>query len=445
MATSRELKQLLSEPNEALAVEHKSWLDLRDDDDKARIAKAAIALANHGGGSIVLGFTPDVSNGGTLNSLQRPECIERYTQDNLNAAINRYSDPSIHCKLQFAIHDLTRVEHAIVVVPGDSNVPVMCKRSREGIITQQRCYIRKPGPKSEEPHTAAEWNAVLEKCLLRRRESMLDAMRTIIQGRMLEPTTDLSANALSEYMTGSVQRWNELKSSLPANSQARIPKGHYELGFQLLDVPSAPSFSELKRRMDEARRVRLTGWGPFVELHRPPYESTVKNNGLETWLGASDGSRVTDDSAHVDFWRVTLDGKMFLLRGYDEDAVSTIESGTVFDVTLPVWRVGEALLFLSRFALEYDEDPNIRIIVRYSGLSGRQLTSVTGRRYISPGRASADESLELTTEATAFQIKDNLVEILHALLLPLYERFGFFELPQQLVQEEVTGLRGGRF
>lgn len=49
------------------------------------------------------------------------------------------------------------------------------------------------------------------------------------------------------------------------------------------------------------------------------------------------------------------------------------------------------------------------------------------------------------TQATATQIDDNLVEILHAMLSPLYERFAFFELPLRLVQEEVERLRGGRF
>ena len=38
-------------------MELKNWLDLRGNrHDKATLAKAAMALANHGGGSILLGF-----------------------------------------------------------------------------------------------------------------------------------------------------------------------------------------------------------------------------------------------------------------------------------------------------------------------------------------------------------------------------------------------------
>jgi hypothetical protein len=48
-------------------------------------------------------------------------------------------------------------------------------------------------------------------------------------------------------------------------------------------------------------------------------------------------------------------------------------------------------------------------------------------------------------QVTARQIIDTLAEIVHPLLVPLYERFGFFELPMRLVSEELTRLRGGRF
>jgi hypothetical protein len=85
------------------------------------------------------------------------------------------------------------------------------------------------------------------------------------------------------------------------------------------------------------------------------------------------------------------------------------------------------------------------LICRYTGLSGRKLTSVTGRRMFSHQRVCRDDAIELSTQATAQQIDDNLVEILHPMLSPLYERFDFYELPLRLVQEEVERLRAGRF
>ena len=57
----------------------------------------------------------------------------------------------------FAEHPITGTEHAFVIVPGGMTVPVMSKRGSEGVIQPQRCYVRKPGPGSEEPFTAEEW------------------------------------------------------------------------------------------------------------------------------------------------------------------------------------------------------------------------------------------------------------------------------------------------
>jgi hypothetical protein len=59
MPTPDELRRLLDAPNETLAVEYKSWLSLADNAGRATLAKAAIALAHHGGGIIVLGMRGD--------------------------------------------------------------------------------------------------------------------------------------------------------------------------------------------------------------------------------------------------------------------------------------------------------------------------------------------------------------------------------------------------
>src|SRR4051794_14346894 len=99
MPTTAELQTLLQFPTEKLTVEYKSWLDLSDNPGKATLAKAAIALANEGGGVIVLGMREDTRQGGALGSQSRPQSIPRYNQDDINAAINRYADPKFHCEL----------------------------------------------------------------------------------------------------------------------------------------------------------------------------------------------------------------------------------------------------------------------------------------------------------------------------------------------------------
>jgi predicted HTH transcriptional regulator len=57
-ATARRLADLLVDPHETLDVELKEWLDITGNNDhKATLAKALIALANHSGGFVIFGFS----------------------------------------------------------------------------------------------------------------------------------------------------------------------------------------------------------------------------------------------------------------------------------------------------------------------------------------------------------------------------------------------------
>jgi hypothetical protein len=262
-----ELQILLQFPTEKPTVEYKSWLNLNESSGKAILAKAAIALASEGGGIIVLGMREDNTQGGALGSQPRPATLGRYSQDAVNAAINRYADPRFHCELAFATHPATNIEHGFVLVPGGTIVPVMSKRDCPGIIAAQRCYVRKPGPMTEEPFTAEEWRGVMERCLAARRESMLDAIRVIVQGHgtlLQAPGLD---SGLLQFEASAIERWARLLQDLPPDDDARIPLGHYEISFVILDAPSAGTAGELRHRMATAPgRNRQTSRQSFLGL-----------------------------------------------------------------------------------------------------------------------------------------------------------------------------------
>lgn len=443
MATEAELVRLLLVPNESLTLEYKSWLDLTGNHGRATLAKAAIALANEGGGIVILGMRP--AENAPLASEAMPAGTRRYDQDAINSAINRYADPEVHCELSFAIHPGTGVEHAFVVVPGGMTVPVMSTRDQQGEIMARRCYVRKPGPRSEEPITAEEWHKVLERCLHARRESMLDAIRLIVQGHPPAPPVAERA-ALTAFCEGAHRRWLQLVEPLPADDPGRMPLGYYRFCFEIIGVPPAANFVDLRNWMDDACRIKHTGWGPFVILNREDLAPRVVDDAIEVWLGAPEPERVlTRTPEHCDFWRASRSGLLYLQRGYDEDGSDRAPPGTLLDITLPIWRTGEALLYVSRLARQFGDNPAIFTRVSYTGLRNRELGDINRRITLRAGRRSADNEVSMETQATAVQIEDNVVEIVHTLLAPLYERFEFFELPRDLVAREVERMRRNRF
>lgn len=433
MASQQELLAFLTYPNETLSNEYKSWLDLSSNKGKATLAKAAIALANHGGGTIVLGMRGDGEE--KLQSKPRPEGLPRYSTDSVNAAINRYAEPSIHYDVSFEVHPETRVEHAFVHVP-PSTVPVMCTRLEEKVIQQNRVYIRKAGPKSEEPMTAEEWRTLFNRCIQAGRESMLDAIRIIVQGQPLVPIlpkTDL----LKDFTAESFERWKALTRNLPADAGARLSKGHYQLSFEILGVPKV-SLKEMLARLQQADQIQLTGWGPFVNIGRAPVGPHPVGDVIEAWMGYENEGRYGDH--HADFWRVDPRGLLYEIRGFEEDVTDKAKPGQVFDAIMPIWRVGETILYVGRLARTYDGDTEIRIRGEYSGLKQRRIGTIFDPMYSVRRGLSMTDRKVLETNVSVRQIEENLAEVLHGFLAPLYEQFDFSSLSPDIVAAELRRL-----
>ncbi len=448
MASREDLLPLITEPREDLAYEYKYWLDLtsKDHRDKAKLAKAAIALANHGGGFIVIGFE---DQGQTLESRPRPEKIPEITQDSVNEAIRRYADPEFHCEVYEVPHPDTGVSHTVVAVPGNT-VPVMSKQGYrykdKDVIAKNSYYIRKPGPRSEQPQTAEEWRTLLNRCVRSNRDEMLEAIRSIVTGRV--ETQDSRPNALDDlqdYRTAAHSRWEELVSNEPDSSPARFPHGYYEMAFSLIGATSASNLSELRDRLREAGRINLSGWPPFLHSSRQaPYS---REDFVEAWLGEIDrNGRRSQQSYFYDFWRASLNGQLYTVRAYFEDEPDN-DPGHVFYTSTPVLRIGEGLLFASRFAETFEEVDQIAVHCRFMGLEGRYLASdepITPlNTFLHRHYTSSTNEVILKGQITQQQVQDNLAEFLHPLLQPLYEKFNFFRLSFDRVAEELQRLRRG--
>ena len=69
------------------------------------------------------------------------------------------------------------------------------------------------------------------------------------------------------------------------------------------------------------------------------------------------------------------------------------------------------------------------MIVEWSGLEGRELAHLEGRRMIFGGHASHQNVFRNTLSVRADQISDGLPELVGQLVTPLYELFDFFRTP----------------
>lgn len=444
-----DLAELLANPREALDIEMKEWLDLADHGHRATVAKEIIALANHGGGYLVVGFGED-EEGQYAVDPNRPADLAAWSPDSIQGIVQKYADPVIQCDVQHIEHPNGSGKYPIIGVPGGHRVPVRAKAgSPDGKkLVPSRIYVRRPGPASEEPQSASEWDDLLERCLRNRRNELLDGIRDLLAGHAPQapPSTPTRHEQLDAFVEKAERRWQTLVSPLPPPSDARLPYGHYDCAFALdgdFDRISLLEFRELLRHA----LANHSGWPPFVVINREPYTPRPVEGTIESWHGPDlDGS--VDVPAHCDFWRMDPDGLLYTRRGFQEDArYKAVEPGTTFDITTPTWRIGEALLqaFYVARALRAE---NASLIARFSwsGLAGRKLISLgnPGRLLFEHPPAHQDSILREITVPVA-SIDTALPEIVHEILAPVYELFDFFNLPKRLVDEELQNLRRHRF
>jgi transcriptional regulator with XRE-family HTH domain len=261
------------------------------------------------------------------------------------------------------------------------------------------------------------------------------------------------SDAQEHFLRAAIERWQDLTKPLPPDSPARFPKGWYRIDYWLkgdLKTLSSTAFEEAMRRA----RTGHTGWPVFIMMTRPDLAPKEVDGLLECWLPPEGGSfpdrSFGNDPAHCDFWRAAPNGRLFLMRGYQEDGQETFPPGTLFDTTLPIWRMGEALLHAEKLAtqLRSSETASIDVHFRvlYTGLSGRVLKSWANPmvNLFAEGYAARSDEVLLETTVPAGGITAHLTTHLFPLVDALFERFGVVGLSEAAVGAEIGRLLRSR-
>jgi hypothetical protein len=194
-------------------------------------------------------------------------------------------------------------------------------------------------------------------------------------------------------------------------------------------------------------RTKLTGWTPFWWPTRDEMRPYVEDDVIQCSMAVLE--ETTSD--HADFWRISRNGQLFLLRGHTEDGARlqrarSVEPGTVIDLVLPVWRVGEILLYLARFAEAAGRGHTaVSIACQWTGLRGRHLVALSGDRDLLEDRVARASVCGSNITTLADRIQSGLPEIVRELVEPLYMLFDFFQPDDEFYSTELARLQQGRF
>lgn len=440
-------KDWLISPTETLDFEVKGWLDLADIEARGTVAKALIALENHGGGYLLIGFAED--QGKLAPDPNRPTNIAHYGTDEINAIIRRCAEPSFHAHVTLQKHPQTNEEYPVIQVAGASKVPVRsCSSTPNGSLKQNVYYIRRPGPASEAPMDGAEWDSLIRRCVLGQRSEIIDVLRSFIPAVApgnLQTILDERA-ALNQFAADAFDRWSAINNALGDENPSKIRHGWFSFACQIVGQSKGLPLALILQSIERLRKY--TGWPIFVTLHHPESKPYLNAGAIEASL-----TRLQSPStAHADFWRIHPDGYFYVLRGYQEDDLETLSGsgserapGTGLDLTLPAWRVAEFLLRSEELGRAMYED-GFTMLVRceWSGLAGRELFVFNPRRMLFGGHRCATNHVVTEDKFPQVAINDLLPDLVQRLTADLYQHFDFFQPPDNFFDEEIALMKSGR-
>lgn len=435
----------LLNPTEALDFEVKGWLDMGSAEARATIAKALIALENHGGGFLLIGYTKG-ADGRLVPEVPRPVSLDSYNVDEFNSIVKRFAEPVFHVDASLQAHPETGEHFPLVVVHGTSKVPVRAERgSPDNSIRKDVYYVRRAGPASEAPQSGAEWDALIRRCVTNQREEIVALLRAFgFAGAVsaVVPKPEPSQE-LASFSADCLTRWGVLNNELPAEHPAKISLGHFRFAAKLIGQPKGVRAADLLQMLERGRRY--TGWPAFVTLHQDETKPYPVDGGLQAWTAKAK----YPDVGHADFWRVTPGGEFFLLRGYQEDSLDASKKmgdpGTLLEATLPIWRLGEFLLRVVETGEQiFEEGFKVAVSCAWTGLSGRKLFVHSNRRYI-PHYTTKQAEVQTDGQFSAPAIRDLLPDVVKSLCQPLYEHFELFTPPDFMYAEELAQMTKNNF
>ena len=296
------------------------------------------------------------------------------------------------------------------------------------------------------PQNGQEWDDLIRRCVRNNTDEIASLVRDVLEGRAPKAEAPPETiDRLAQWDNESMARWVQLIGELPADSYVRMPRGHYRISAILegvrVDLP------QLRETIHRAAQ-HLTGWPPWWWPTREGIAPYIDGNVIECHIAAQE---VHADAAHSDFWRISTRGELFLVRGYIEDSLAReahrpLAPGTVFDLTLPVWRIGECLLFIQRFATDLGaQDSAVSVRCEWTGLRGRTLTVLSGRRALFDDHRTRSDGYVATINVPVERISASLPEIVRELVNPLYALFDFFEPPAAMYAEELGRMQRREF
>ena len=251
-------------------------------------------------------------------------------------------------------------------------------------------------------------------------------------------------STLEIWQTESYAEWQKKVKGFEADDPRRLERGHWTVSFAISGF-KPPTLEQLDTAL-ECGMPKYSGWPPFTYLPLDTMRPRAQDGFITAYLGELQPEEQPEDRLkHCDFWRISRDGKGFLLRPMDEDRedytreVIPHPEGPFFDWDFPIYRMTEVLKFIESLEEQFGgKSANFELLVTYHKTNGRRLQCSRYRSIWDNGPKCHVKKLQCGIFAPISDISTILETLVFKLLKRVYEQFEPTELTMQHVTDVVA-------
>jgi hypothetical protein len=451
------LQQMIANPHESLDTELKAWFDPRQPEGKAKIVRSALALRNHGGGFLLVGF--DNATGSPVSVDCLADVRSAFHIDTIQALVTRFASQAFEVVVHFVMRG--GQEHPVIEVPPGVKVPVATRSSLTStdgtaLIRDNRVYVRTLGSNNTPSSSEANWKdwaRIVETCFenweadigrfVRRHlvglsPSTVREIAVAIQEASRPPeTTEEHARRL---LDNGVQRFRQIV----AEKQVTLPPhGAWETSVILLGDPIQQTANRSFLNLLLSSSPHYTGWPVWIDSRNFPDTQDRPYVYQSVWE-AFVVSLGRGNFGSIDFWRLDPRGKFYQYRALQDDVAASERRPsplTELDFALQVFRIAEAIavgLVLARVLSAQPDEASAAFAFRWSRLNNRVLSSwANPDRGVLPGLQAHQDEVFSLIEIPLATSTTSLSRFVHNATAPLFAAFAGHEISES-VTEEIT-------
>ena len=389
-------------------------------EDRFKLIKEILALANFGGGYLVLGHEDEPTNAQQKYTGMVADHLKSWEITNVCRDINNYCRPALDVQLMTVEGKDDGVSFLVVRVPGHGELPHVCSKDKhagngEELLKKGVLYIRTKNKSCEQIADSEDWRILLRRCLLHARDALMSDFEHILAGRTRSEQDD----------TPRIQDpWSEM-DTFDVMAREHLGADLHDLVFR-----EVLCFPQYRWREPEVELVRnalsescydYSGW-PFI-FFSDRFDIPVSYlDGVISSLGPADfyGRR------RFNFWAFDYARGIFYAKNMTQE--SGLDQPRVLDPSVQAPFIADAILSIARLFrhLEIDLDDALILAIRYSNLKGTRVQSLNDYDFrIYPSPEFADEKLSVSHEDRLSAFLHSSAELAGDITMRIISRMGY--------------------